>query len=122
MKLLQVLALLLLAAAITYAGYRYTGGMDPTGAPPKRYIINDIYSLVVVPNDDGSCKAAVGYREKSAIGTFVATPAKKLTCDEYYFRDRPDDVFENAPVVLVKLDNGEYHWILQSQLILELEE
>ena len=122
MKVLQVIALFVLAVAIAYAGFRYTGGFGATDSEKPRYIINDIYSLVIIPGENSACEAAVGYREKHVIGTFVATPAKELVCDRYYFEDKPDDVFEGAPVVLVELTNGEYHWILQSQLIVELEE
>lgn len=120
MRALQIIALFVLAGAITFAGYRYSGHRLPWQEAEQRYIINDIYSLVVIPDGNGGCEAAVGYREKHVIGTFAAKPIKELVCLGYYFRDRPDDVFPNAPVVLVELENGEYHWILKSQLIVEI--
>ena len=91
MKVLQVIALFVLAVAIAYAGFRYTGGFGATDSEKPRYIINDIYSLVIIPGENSACEAAVGYREKHVIGTFVATPAKELVCDRYYFEDKPDD-------------------------------
>jgi hypothetical protein len=121
MKALQVIALFAIAAAIAYAGVWYIGGFGMKGAERPSYIINDIYSLVIIPDDKGGCEAAVGYREKHVIGTLIATPSKELVCARYYFVDRPEDVFEGAPVVLVELGNGEHHWILQSQLIVEME-
>jgi hypothetical protein len=120
MKVLQVIALFALAVAIAYAAFRYTGGsFGPE--EEQRYIINDIYSLVIIPDREGGCMEAVGYREKHVIGTFVATPSKELLCGRYYFQDKPNDIFEGAPVVLVQLGNGEYHWILKSQLIVALD-
>ena len=54
------------------------------------------------------------------IGTFIAEPIKSLVCESYYFSDRPEASFPQATVVLVRLQNGEYHWILETQLAVRL--
>ena len=87
---------------------------------PEKYIVSDIFSLVVVPSAQGECNAAVGYEEKYVIGTFVVEPVRRLVCREYYFQERPDAKFSDAAVVLVRVDNGEYHWVLESQLVVPL--
>jgi len=120
MRALQIIALLVLAGAITYAGYRYSGHRLPWQEAEQRYIINDIYSLVVITDGSGSCEEAVGYREKHVIGTFSARPIEEVVCRSYYFRDRPEDIFPNAPVVRVELESGEHHWILKSQLVVQI--
>ena len=120
MRALQIIALLVLAGAITYAGYRYSGHRLPWQEAEQRYISNDIYSLVVITDGSGSCEEAVGYREKHVIGTFSARPIEEVVCRSYYFRDRPEDIFPNAPVVRVELESGEHHWILKSQLVVQI--
>jgi hypothetical protein len=105
---------------MVYAGFRFTGGYGLLRDNTEKFILNDIYSLVVVPTEQGDCKAAVGYREKHVIGTFIAEPIKSLVCESYYFSDRPEASFPQATVVLVRLQNGEYHWILETQLAVRL--
>jgi hypothetical protein len=120
MGIRQFLALLALAVAIAYAGFRFTGGYGLWGDDRKKFIISDIFSLVVVPSEQGECLSAVGYQDKHVIGTFVAEPIKNMVCREYYFRERPEAKFPEASVVLVRLDTGEYHWVLESQLVVPL--
>jgi hypothetical protein len=119
-RYLQLTALLLLTAAIIYMGYRYTGGVDLRHEGPEKYILTDIYSLIMIPDEAGECQAAVGYRDKHVIGTFIAEPVKRMVCSEYYFRDRPEAKSYLAPIVLVRLSNSEYHWVLESQLSVPL--
>jgi len=119
-NLLRAVLVLVLGLGIAYVIFVYNGRTIQFQKQQTRYVINDIYSLVVIPTPDGQCQSAVGYREKYVIGTFVAEPIKEMVCGEYYFQDKPGSRFENAPIVLVQLENGEHHWILQSQLVLEL--
>jgi hypothetical protein len=108
--------LLLLVAAIAYAGYELRINLGLGRDVTPRYIIRDIHSLIMIPDDKGGCRTAVGYREKYVIGRFLAVPVKKITCDEYYFQERPAAKDYDATIVLVRLDINEYHWILESQL------
>jgi hypothetical protein len=109
MRQLQILALLVLAAAIAYAGFQFTNGFGQRGAEAPTYVIN------------GECQAAVGYREKHVIGTFVALPVKKMTCSEYYFHEKPSSKYSDVKIVLVRLNTGEYHWILENLLVMSLQ-
>ena len=59
MRQLQILALLLLAVAIAYAGFQFTNGFGLRHDDAPRYVINDIYSLITILNEDGECQAAV---------------------------------------------------------------
>ena len=120
MRQLQILALFVLAAAIAYAGFQFTNGFGMRRDEAPTYVINDIYSLVTILNDNGECQAAVGYREKHVIGTFVAVPVKKMTCNEYYFQEKPSSKYSDVEIVLVRLNTGEYHWILENLLVMSL--
>lgn len=120
MRQLQTLALLLLAVAIVYAGFQFTNGFGLRRDDAPKYVISDIYSLVTILNDNGECQAAVGYHEKFVIGTFVAIPVKKMICNEYYFQERPSARYRDAKIVLVQLNTGEYHWILENLLVIPL--
>ena len=117
MRQLQILALLLLAVAIAYAGFQFTNGFGLRHDDAPRYVINDIYSLITILNDNGECQAAVGYQEKHVIGTFVAVPVKKMICSEYYFQENPSSRYRDVKIVLVRLNTGEHHWILENQLV-----
>lgn len=108
------------ALALVYFGFRFTGSSGLFEDKPDRFIINDFHSLVMIPTETGECQAAVGYKEKHVIGTFVAEPVKEMVCEEYYFSDRPEAIFPNGTIVLVQLETGEYHWVLQSQLVVKL--
>ena len=120
MRQLQILALLLLAVAIAYAGFQFTNGFGLRHDDAPSYVINDIYSLITILNDNGECQAAVGYHEKHVIGTFVAVPVKKIICSEYYFQEKPSSRYRDVKIVLVRLNTGEYHWILENLLVMPL--
>ena len=120
MRQLQILALLLLAVAIAYAGFQFTNGFGLRRDDAPSYVINDIYSLITILNVNGECQSAVGYNEKHVIGTFVAIPVKKMTCNEYYFQEKPSSRYSDVKIVLVRLNTGEYHWILENLLVMPL--
>ena len=120
MNLNRVVILAALAAIIGLASY-WLGRSHGLWVPePTKYIISDIFSLIVVPNERGECDAAVGFEHKHVVGTFVAEPIKRMICKEYYFTERPEAKYHDAAVVLVKLDTEEYHWVLESQLAVRL--
>lgn len=120
MTLNRILVMAALAVVIGLAGY-WLGRSHGLWSPePEKYIVSDIFSLMVVPSVEGECKAAVGYEDKNVIGTFVVEPVRRLICREYYFQERPNAKYTDAAVVLVHLDNGEYHWVLESQLVVPL--
>lgn len=120
MRPLQIIVFLMLAAVIAYAGYRLGGGSGLFGNDSEKYILSDIYSLVMLPDESGDCEAAVAYREKHVIGTFVAEPIKEMVCQEYYFHGEPPTDYRNVNISLVRLETGEYHWILSSELVVKL--
>lgn len=120
MNLNRIVILAVLGAIAGLAGYWLGRAHGLWESEPTKYIISDIFSLIVVPDGQGECDAAVGYEDKYVVGTFVAEPIKRMTCREYYFTERPEAKYYDAGVVLVKLDTDEYHWVLESQLAVRL--
>jgi hypothetical protein len=116
MREIRMLLLLVLALALAYAAYHFSNGFGARREHTPKYAISDIFSLITIRDDDGGCLAAIGSRDKHVIGRSAATPVKQVTCKEYYFRETPASKYQDVAVVLVRLDNGEHHWILETQL------
>ncbi len=116
---LSLIGLLLLGFG-AYWAYQERDRLGWFQPPEEKYLIRDFHSLIIVPDDTGGCKEAIGYEQKHLIGDFTAIPVKRVTCRDYFFAERPEAKFKGAELVLVKIQNGEYHWILDSQLKFKL--
>jgi hypothetical protein len=105
-----------LVAVLAAVAYWWSDGFGMRKPEAARFIVTDFYSLVMTPDEKGGCQSAVGYKEKYMIGVFTAQQVRHLTCAEYYFNEKPQGRYQNTPIVLLRLENGEYHWVLASHM------
>ncbi len=112
----QILALVFVAMA-GYVGYLFFEGTGLRRDSLSRFYVQDVYSLLMIVGDHDECDVAIGYREKYVIGKHNAELVKTRVCAEYFFSETRSTRYQDVAIVLVKLDNGEYHWILESELL-----